>query len=77
MSTGNRHVHRAIHRNRLAFEAHSDSCEWPSGCENPSRWYYTSVTGRFSLCDTHCPTDYRTDPIPTASPSHDDERSGQ
>ena len=69
--SGNRHVHRALHRNRLAFEAHSDACEWPKGCTAPSRWYYTTISGRFSLCDAHCPVEYRTDPIRTGESTHE------
>lgn len=63
MPRGNRHVHRELYKNRKAFEAHSDVCEWPKGCDRPARWYYTTVTGRYSLCDRHTPTQYRTDPI--------------
>jgi len=65
MGRGNRHVHREVHKNRLAFEAHSDVCEWPKGCTQPARWYYTTVRGRYSLCDQHTPVIYRTDAIPT------------
>lgn len=61
--SGNRHVHRELHKNRRAFGAHSDVCEWPNGCDAPALWYYTSVRGRFSLCDAHCPVEYRTEPI--------------
>lgn len=64
MSRGNRHVHRALHRNVLAFQAHSDTCEWPKGCEAKARWYHTTVSGRWSVCDKHCPEEYRTDRIP-------------
>jgi hypothetical protein len=71
MSTGNRHVHRELQKNRLAFEAHSDTCEWPKGCAEPSVWYYTTVTGRYSLCATHCPTEYRTHPIAAPPPLGD------
>ena len=67
MSRGNRHVHRELHKNRLAFEAHSDTCEWVHGCANQSKWYYTTVARRWSLCDQHCPLEYRTDPIPAVS----------
>lgn len=82
MSRGNRHVHRELHKNRLAFEAHSDVCEWDrvcldprlaKPCLEPSRWYHTTITGRYSLCDHHTPTAYRTDPIPAAVSSESAE----
>lgn len=66
MRRGNRHVHRATYAVRKAFGAHSDHCEWPEGCGRAARWYYTSVRGRWSLCDRHTPTQYRTDPIDAA-----------
>jgi len=60
---GNRHVHRELHKNRLAFGAHSDVCEWPMGCDAASRWYYTTAAGRYSLCNQHTPVEFRTTPI--------------
>jgi hypothetical protein len=63
MRRGNSKVWGALANNRKAFEAHSDTCEWPNGCANAARWYYTSISGRWSVCDEHCPAEFRTDPI--------------
>lgn len=64
MSRGNYHAWGAVANVRKAFAAHSDTCEWPKGCDRPSRWYHTTITGRWSVCDKHCPVAYRTHPIP-------------
>lgn len=53
-------------REANAFVAHSDTCEW-TDCNNLSAFYYTSVSGRYSLCSAHCPKEFRTDPIQRAA----------